>query len=98
MGAAASASSSSSIAADCRLRPARARGDGQLVQPAFEEASFGPVVGEVPGPSIGLLSLVGPAEPAQQLGPVRVQVAEVVEAEAVDDAQADLGTVDLGDR
>ena len=98
MRAVASASSSSSIAADRRLPPARARGDGQFGQPAFEEAPFGAVVGEVPGPSIGVPRLVGPPEPAQEFGPGRVQVAEVVETESVDDAQAGLGTVGLGDR
>src|SRR6185295_2887470 len=58
---------------------------GEFRQPAFEEASFGAVVGELPGPSIRLPRLVGPPETAQEFGPGRVQVAEVIEAELVHD-------------
>jgi hypothetical protein len=41
--------------------------------------------------SIGVTRLAGPPETSQEFGPGRVQVAEVVETELVDDAQADPG-------
>jgi hypothetical protein len=78
-------------------RLSRAWSGCQLGEPAFEEASFGTVVGEVPGMSIGRARLIGPPESSQQLGPGGVQVAEVVETEAVDDTQAGLGSFGLGD-
>ena len=47
--------------------------------------------------SIGLARLIGRPESSQQLGPGGVQGAVVVEAEAVDYAQASLGSFGIGD-
>lgn len=71
--------------------------DVRLRQPTFAEALFGAVIGEFSGTSIGGTRLVGPPEAPQEFGPRRVQVAEVIEAELGDEAQAGLGAVGLGD-
>src|SRR5262245_7605239 len=69
----------------------------QLRQPALEEAPFRAVVGELPRASIGVTRLVHAPEAAQELSPRRVQVAEIVETEVVEDAQTSLRAVGLGD-
>lgn len=66
-------------------------------QPALDEAPFGAVVSELSRPLIGVTRLVGPPETPQELGPGRVQVAEVIEAELVDYAQARRRALVLGD-
>ncbi len=47
--------------------------------------------------AVGVVGLVGSTEAAQQLAPRRVQVAIVLECELIDDAEARLGTIRLGD-
>jgi hypothetical protein len=69
---------------------------GQLGEAAVQEAAFGAVGGEVAGLAVGGAGLDGAAEAAQEFGPARVQVAEAVQPEAVDDAQARVGAAGLG--
>lgn len=69
----------------------------QLREPSFDEAQLGAVVGEVPRASVGVTRLVGASQASKQFGPGRMQVAEVVELEPVDDPQAGLGAVGFGD-
>src|ERR671936_493283 len=76
-------------------RLARACSGCQFRQPAFEEAPFGAVLGQFPRTSIGVTRLIRPPEPSQQLSPGRVQVAEVVQTELIDDAQAGFGAFGL---
>jgi hypothetical protein len=64
---------------------------GQLGEAAVQEAAFGAVGREVAGLAVGGAGLGGAAEAAQEFGPARVQVAEAVQPEAVDDAQARVG-------
>ena len=48
--------------------------------------------------AVGIAGLCSATEAAQQLAPRRVQVAVVVEIEAIDDAEPCLRTLRLGDR
>ena len=64
------------------------RESAELGEPPLEQPSLGVVVRELERASVGLARLRGAAEPAQQLAARRVQVAVVVEREAVDDARA----------
>jgi hypothetical protein len=72
-------------------------GGCQFGEPAFEEAAFGAVVCEFPGASIGVPRLIGAPEASQQFGAGRVQVAEVVQSESIDDTQPGLGAFGFGD-
>src|SRR6476469_7195235 len=69
----------------------------QFSEPALEEAAFGAVLGELSGAAVCVPRLVGPPKPSQELGPGRMQVAEVVQTKSVDDAQGRLGPFGLGD-
>src|SRR5205823_14592321 len=73
--------------------PRRAGRGCEFPEPSFDEAPLGAVIGQVPRAPVGGTRLVGPPEASQEFGPGRVQVAEVVELEPVDDAQAGLGAV-----
>ncbi len=48
--------------------------------------------------AVGVSGLFRSSEAAQQLAPRRVQVAVVLEGEAIDDPEPRLGTIRLGDR
>src|SRR5688572_4102227 len=65
---------------------------GQFGQPPFQEPPFRAVAGEPDRPQERLPCLVQTPQPAQQLRPRRVQVAEVVQTEFLDDAQPGLRT------
>ena len=66
-------------------------------QPAVEEAPLGPVVGDLPRPPIGRPRLLDPPHTAQELRFGGVELAEIVEAEPVDETQGRLGSLGLGD-
>ena len=62
----------------------------ELVKPPLQEALLGVVVGERQRPVVGVAGLRATVEAAQQIAAGRVQVAVVVELEAIDYLQAGL--------
>ena len=67
------------------------------MEPALAQAPLGLVVDEREGAAEGSARLRGAPQAAQQLAARRVQVAVVVELEAIDDVEPRLGAVGLGD-
>ena len=74
------------------------RQPGELGEPALEQTPLGVVADQRQRPEIRVARLVGPAQAAQQLALGRVQVVVVLQREAIDDLEAGLGTLLLGDR
>ena len=69
----------------------------ELGEPALEQAPLRVIADQRQRPQIGVARLVGAAQTAQQLTLGRMQVVIVVELEAIDDLEAGLGAVLLGD-
>src|SRR6185437_5158972 len=69
---------------------------GCLGQPVCQEALLRLGLREVERPAVGLAGLAVAAGPSQEIGAGGVEVAVVVEVEAVENGQAGLGPVDLG--
>src|SRR5438132_1031679 len=78
--------------------PSGAGGRAELRQSPFEQAPLGVVVDQRQRTAVGLAGLRSATEAAQQLAPRRVQVAVVLEVEAIDDAEPRLGTLGFRDR
>ena len=81
-----------SAANDPASAPGGAARSVELRQPPLEQAPLGVVVDQRERTAVGVAGLVGAAETAQQLAARRVQVAVVLEGEAVDDGEPRLGT------
>ena len=77
------------LASPCRVEGSEA---------PLEQPPLGVVVREREGAAVRVAGLVRPAEAPQQLAACRVEVLVVVEREPVDDREAGLGAVGLGDR
>ena len=78
------------------IRSSRGRG-AQLCQPPFKKAPLGAVVGQRPRPTVGGERLLSPAQAPEQLGPGRMEVPVVVEAQPIDDPESGFGAIHLGD-
>src|SRR6478672_9400795 len=70
----------------------------ELRQPPLEQAPLGLVVDQCQRTAVGVAGLRGATEAAEQLAPRRVQVAVVLEGEAIDDVEPRVGALLLGDR
>src|SRR6266511_3873909 len=70
----------------------------ELREPPLEQAPLGVVMDQRQRSTVRITGLFRSAESPQQLGPRRVQVAVVVEVEAIDDDEPRLRTLGLGDR
>ena len=68
-----------------------------LGQPVLKEALFGLGLREVERAAVRAVGLIVPAGATQEVGTRGVEVPVVVEVETVEDGQAGLGPVDLGD-
>src|SRR5216117_2440061 len=70
----------------------------ELRQPPLEQVPLGVVVDQRQRPAEGIASLLRSTEAPQQLTPRRVEVAVIVEIEAIDDVEPRLRTLRLADR
>jgi hypothetical protein len=77
--------------------PGGAGSRAEFCQPPLEQTPLGVVVDQRQRTAVGVASLSGATEAALQLAPGRVQVAVVLEGEAIDDLEPRLGTIPLGD-
>src|SRR5438034_11102920 len=69
----------------------------EFCEPPLEQAPLGVIVDQCQRSTVGITGLFRSAESPQQLTPCRVQVAVVLQWEAVGDLEARLGTLRLGD-
>src|SRR6476661_11145707 len=78
--------------------PGRTAGSTKLRQPPLEQAPLGLVVDQCQRTAVGVAGLRSATEAAEQVAPRRVQVAVVLEGEAIDDVEPRVGALLLGDR